>query len=184
MKCNKCGKENRDDANFCEACGSPIEKSDLNDEKTVKVIPMNWYKFLVGILLPFSAFFKLIDGLQLIISPDIDEVALSMLGVSSVKSFEQLNIFYGICVLITGVFTLYTWFTLKKFRKTSLLCISTVYIMNFIISAVYLGLMAYLIGLQSLFVVFLFIFIYLIETVVIVLANRVYFKKREFFFVN
>ena len=183
MKCPNCGNQNPDNEKICQECGY-----DMSNVQHIQVpkfdMPMKWYMFLVIFWLPLNAFFNIINGIQFIIYPKVSFEQLSELGDISVVALEKLNVFYGICLVVIGVFMIYTLRNLRAFKKISLLCIQSVYVFNALVTLFQFIMTLYITGLQGSHLAYPIIYATAIATIFMIIVNTVYFNKRKHLFVN
>ena len=180
MVCKNCGRELTENESFCPACGvSAIGDPDTGNRAHFLslVYPMKWYKFLIYFALFAGAVTNVISALLTI---------LGFFTASAVYEMYPAALPYDICVAVIALalaaLDLYTRHALVTYKKIGpvLLCISYAIpavhtaVAVIIGSAITEGLISFGISQVSGIVV----------SIVMVVVNYVYFKKRQDMFIN
>jgi hypothetical protein len=190
MNCKKCGFLMEEDARECPFCHFSVQ--DLSKESKVTLTndatattqsapenanqfmrtsayyPMKWYKFLVYFLLIASAVVNIIT-------------ACAYFALSSLASQPILLVGAGIMSIAMGIFCLVVRSQLVKYKRSAPAKLTALYVWNIVFSVVYTIVGAFgidMMGMTSTLLPTLF------WNVILIIANKVYFKKRAELFCN
>lgn len=190
MNCKKCGFLMNEDARECPFCHFSVQ--DLSKESKVTLTndatetakaalentnqfmrpstyyPMKWYKFLVYFLLIASGVVNIIS-------------ACVYFALSSLAAQPVLIVGAGIMSVVMGIFCFVVRSQLVKYKRSAPAKLTALYVWNIVFSIVYavLGALgADMMGMTAT------LFPTVFWNVILIIANKVYFKKREELFCN
>lgn len=143
---------------------------------------MKWFKFMIY----FGLFAGAIYNVYVAITQFTGlEYKLADLSPELVYSFfptlKIIDICYGILALILACFLIFIRFRLARFKENAPRLLYAVYILNFIITLIYC-IVASVILQESVFGAFEIV--YLIEEVIMLMINFIYFRRRNYLFIN
>lgn len=194
MICKKCGCNIPDDSEKCPLCGAEIHdgttvgdkyeyvKLSELDEAPQKELPMRWYKFLLYISLPLTVINNIVSAFSALFTPVNKGAAI--INDISVELVKRINVFYGIALIFMAAVAIFAWGNLYKFKKNALFSLVTLYILDLIFSMVYLGLTLYAEKIPFSTDVALSFGSAVFVSLVMIIANTIYFKKRSNLFKN
>lgn len=205
MICRQCGSEINDGAVFCGKCGAKVEpyKNEIEIEKeqitdtspksqllraVADGLGMNWYKFVIYFRIFFAMFSGILSGI-LYISGYIYDIAYSALGYSQsglaefvynqLPALSVIDKLYGFFMIVVAIYMFYARQKLAKFKTKApmyyIAGISATFVLNIlyiVISLVFLGEVDFT------------NFATIITSGVAIILEFIYFRKRDYLFVN
>lgn len=188
MFCPKCGSQIPEGSKFCTHCGTSTAQSGANAPTGMNYgaqtqeyeYPMNWYKFLIYFALFASALLNVISGIMTMVGSQYqglaDYVYLYFGG-----GLKALDIIMGIIQIAIAALAILTRFSLAKFEAKGPKLVMLLYLVNAVVSLFYVVVASAITG-MNLFDASTIISI--IVSIAMLVANRVYFTKRQSLFVN
>ena len=179
MYCSKCGTQLEDTALFCSQCS---QKTEYRAELEAKH-PLAWFRFLIYFSLFASEFFAVLNAVMYITGSQYgDRVYIFY---STFPEMKISDCVFGVLWIFIAVYIIITRSRLAAFRRNAPAMLISVYVINFVMSVLYPLVSSFTSG-QSFFNgTFIARIIYiLIITVVMVVCNAIYFKKRKALFSN
>ena len=207
MRCPKCGEPMPEGVKFCTECGArmPVQPDvPLNQpctpsyqqppaptytqqtyaaqppQSTVTDQPkMKWFKFLINFALWVGALDSLWSAYQLLSGSIYDGYAETVYAYF--PGMSACDKVLGVFSIACAVFMIYTRFQLARFRKNGPTCLYVAYIAKDLMLLIYGVVASALIGTWALDADTLISFL---ASVVVLIINISYFKKRSYLFVN
>ena len=189
-RCDKCGWENPDEENLCQRCGAPLQDKQtliqIDEKNEDKSLPMNWHNFLAyfsiwaGAVLNFFTGFSTMTGMSY--GELKDQVYYTFKGIGFVDCFS------GILIIALSIFGFYVAYSLLKKKKDAPKKLIELYIMGGVIKLLYNLIIALIISgkipnynLINSIATAVGAFL---ATLLFVVLNRIYYRKRAHLFVN
>lgn len=197
MFCRKCGIELTEETLFCPSCGILVaEDSSQPDHKEKQLLnssalqtsirPMKWFKFLIyfslwlGVLVNFSSAVQLFTGAQ------YGDEYTALLVYSTYDGLKDVDWIVGFLHVVLAAFTIYTRYRLAGFHENGPKMLMFLYAANPVVEIIYhigtsIVLPADVVGSPE-YILGQIVGNGLVAVVMIVI-NRIYFKKRQHLFV-
>ena len=146
---------------------------------------MKWFKFLIYFSLWAGAVVSLSSGIL-----SVTGLTYSVYGNGTTASFvyscygpglKVLDVIYGILNIAIAVFFIYTRFRLAQFRKDGPLCLYIIYGAEIVVSVVYLIGVSLITGVNA---ISSDTVSSIVTGIIMIIINRIYFRKRSHMFVN
>ncbi len=149
-------------------------------------MPMKWYKFLIYFSLFFSAASSLYNAIQVLSGAQYTYSGInqSELVYSFYSGLQAVDIIYGLLILALSVFCIVTRQKLKSFSKQGPQFVLWLYVGSMAIAVFYLIAATIVAEIKLYELLSTRIVISFIVSIIMVIANKVYFKKREHLFIN
>lgn len=184
-----------DGATFCTRCGSALQPDAQQPNQQPEYqhqyyqqstpaqpqLPLKWFKFLVYFSLFASAVLNLINGINLIIGTQYEGNAEYMY--SYYDGLQIFDAFCGLLLVAMAAFAVYTRFQLAGFRRNAPKLLLLTYAAPCIYNVIYISgtnLLMPGISMDNSTTIISSI----ITAAIMIFANNVYFKKRQYLFVN
>ena len=198
MFCSQCGAQIEDTAKFCSACGAQTQSESAYEnvhkpqysqqpqffnQVPTNALGMRWYKFLIYFLLFADAILNLITGIMRITGNVYNGGA--ELVWAYYEGLQAVDIMYSLFAFVFAGLCIYTRFRLSGSHSNAPKCVSSIYVITIIANILYLTALANILP-QYVFesINFLSFIVNIIVSVIMLLANKTYFKKRSHLFVN
>jgi len=210
--CPRCGVQCADEAAFCSNCGTVFAAQQPNPthpnygqqpgynqqvgynqqppQPNFVDMPMKWHKFLIYFSLWASGISNILVGIMYLSGKWYDFVngeGASSIVYNVIDGLKTVDIMYGMFAIALGVFAIFTRFQLAGFKATAPKMLTALYAGTAVISLIYFlaassiiekasggladfdnsGMLASILG-----------------TVVGIVINTIYYKKRQHMFVN
>lgn len=208
MRCEACGQLLADGSRYCPSCGAKIDELQMNQEIQTEQAaesehlqensytiynqpythyidkPMKWYKFLIYVSLILSGTLNIVGGVINIMEgigwmqtgvPD----GLSAAVTEVYGPLTIMNMVFGVLFIAQGVYAMIVRQMLAGYRKGAPKHLLILYVITFIMNCVYTIATALIIG-QS--IAGITDITSIVMSVLMVVANKVYFDKREHLF--
>lgn len=185
MFCNQCGTQVEDGIKFCPKCGAGVAAA-APQEAPVAVatqLPMKWYKFVIFFALFASAVVNVVNGFKLLTGAVYGDSAALVYAVFG--DLKGLDTIIGIGMLALAAYAIFVRFQLTGYKKAGPKLLLGLYVAD-----VALGLV-YIIGINSILpemvaknVDVSTLYVSVATSVVCIIANYIYFKKRADLFVK
>lgn len=204
MYCSKCGFNNNDSAVFCAACGAALRNAvstDANNQngyqqpiyQQPKVqqpnyqppntqFPMKWWKFLVYFLLFIVAVVQVIGGIRRMTGSDYGELAYAVYY--AYDGLKMVDIIYGLYFFGVAAWAIFTRQNLYRFKKNGPKMLLILYVIIAMGTILYLILYSSITGFSIGELWGLSDIAIVINAIVMISVNKVYFDKRASMFVN
>ncbi len=179
-QCPNCGSAINVGQSVCLNCGAAITPP-------AEQHPMKWYKFLIyfslfaGAVLNFIAAMLYITGSVYPATSGGQATAKLVYEVYG-SSLKTIDVLYGIVMLALAAFCIITRFKLSGFKKGAPVFLYAVYIADVVVTLIYNIALTAVTDIPSIFTVSNISSITM--TVIMVILNYIYFKKRQELFVN
>jgi len=188
MYCSNCGTKIDYESNFCINCGAPL--NNVNSPQPTapsplapEVLGMGWYKFLIYFSMFAGAILNLYNAYQLI-SGEIYQLQADYVY-RIFDGLKEFDVVIGILFIGLAALGIYTRFRLANFRKNGPLMITVSYIVLITLQLIYvIGLTIIIPSEQFDSTVYGSTLINIVTSIVMIIINAVYFKKRKHLFVN
>ncbi len=179
-QCPNCGSAINEGQNFCLKCGAAITPP-------TEQHPMKWYKFLIYFSLFAGAVLNVIAAILYITGAVYPATSGGQATAKLVyevygSSLKTVDVLYGIVMLCLAAFCIVTRFKLSGFKKGAPVYLYVVYIADVVLTLIYNIALTAATNIPSIFTVSNISSI--IATVIMVILNYIYFKKRQDLFVN
>lgn len=210
MRCAACGQLLADGSRYCPSCGAKIDEQQINQEAEVKEEqaaeyesapensytiynqpythyvdqPMKWYKFLIYVSLILSGTLNIVGGVINIMggigwmktgTPD----GLSAAVTEVYGPLTIMNMIFGVLFIAQGVYAMIVRQKLAGYRKGAPKHLLMLYVITFIMNGIYQIAAAMITGQSVLQIADI---TSMVMAVIMVVANKVYFDKREHLF--
>ncbi len=178
-QCPNCGSAINDGQNFCLNCGAAITPPAAQH-------PMKWYKFLIyfslfaGAVLNFIAAMLYITG-AVYPATSGGQATAQLVYETFGSSLKTVDVLYGIVLLCLAAFGIVTRFKLSSFKKEAPVCLYVVYIADVVFMLIYSIAVTATTDVLSISASDISS---ITATVIMVILNYIYFKKRQDLFVN
>ncbi len=180
MYCSNCGANIPEWNPYCLECGcanTPAVQETAH--------PMKWYKFLIYFSLYLAAAINFMTGLTQLTGKHYGIFADDVY--TTFPMLKPVDMAMGLAVIAAGAFSIFTRFRLARFKKDGPTCLTINYLLNIIISVIYVIAAAFAVGdmapqiLSSTIVSNLSSFA---TTIVMLVVNYIYFEKRADLFIH
>ncbi len=178
MFCKNCGSEVGNDVVFCPKCGKPT-----SNEKSVKPLGMKWFKFIIYVQLILAFFINLL-GAYIVLSGNLYFDGTTNITQSVYRMMPNLrfvDICYAVACILLAVFSVYVRQQLVNYKQQAKYFYILFLALNLGFSLVYKFAVYLVSDINTVDILFL---ITVIENVLLIFINNIYFKKREHLFVN
>ena len=188
MYCNQCGREVDIGWNVCPNCGAPISKQGVGNEYyhdggnmyNDRPIPqMKWYKFIIYV--------QIFGNVLLCLYYAYETFAWLNYGMNTKIAYEiygglkGLDYIMGTVYILYAVSLLFIRHQLWKYRKNAPKLYLMFYCVFAVVRILYLGMQGVIVNAN--FIDFQAI-MDIIYPVIYIVLNHIYFKKREYLFIN
>lgn len=195
MFCPHCGKESPENSAFCVHCGtqlgvappqpqpSPYQPQPPMYSSPEHYQPMKWYKFLIYFLLFASAVVNVLTAITLLTGSIYSSqgVSASMIYDYYGETLKFVDIGYALALIALAVFAVHTRFQLAGFKKGSPTLLYVLYAATTGLTLLYELAVFVLFDIQ---IEMASMIGSVIGVVIHIWLNSIYFKKREWMFVN
>ncbi len=207
MYCPNCGTQVSGGSVFCPSCGSRLaqqqsapyqsdpfaqpqgwgEPSYPYGQQPVappSALPMRWHKFLINFALWAGAVGGALMGIVYmtgILYMAQGRGVTPALIYAAFPALRGADIFYGLALIGTGAFEIYTRFALAKFRVKGPTYLTLTYCISAVIPFIYLVLVKFSTGVTPEIAPLAGS---IVSTAIMVVINHVYYNKRRYLFVN
>lgn len=192
MKCQQCGDTLQEGARFCPKCGAvqrcadgslPPPDEKISPEILVDSYPMKWYKALIYVILFLNALSFLINGLQLLSGSAYGDRHAMVYNLF--PGIKTLSVVTGAAYLVMAAASLFVRQMLAGFRKKAPQYLLALYVAGIVLSLTFCFATMLIVKEAVVYASMVVTMILVaLESLVILLANLSYFKKRKFMFVN
>ncbi len=190
MFCSKCGVQIDSNAAFCPSCGAPTQtagQSAASPRPEVSPIetnqlPMKWFKFLIYFSLFAGAVLNALTGIQLITGAHYD--GQKDLVYQVFENLQTLDIIIGLAMLALAVFAIYTRIRLAGYYKNGPKLLNLVYLGGVIVNLLYIVGLYIVVPAVAETLDLTSTISSCVTSLIMVIVNREYFRKREALFVN
>ena len=191
MYCTSCGAKNTDEAIFCQNCGAELKETaaaELNErlEQPGPELPMKWHKFLVYFSLWAGALLNAINGARMITGAQYGQHANAVYLVFA--GLKPVDVGFGALLIVIAGFEVCTALSLLKFKKAGPNMLTVLYVTNAAATVLYNAIAAGIISsggyganLSSIYADAIGV---PVISVIMLIINRIYYKKRKHLFVN
>lgn len=158
------------------------------NENQIKPMKMKWYKFLIYFSLFASAIANILYGIFFVSKViTYSDESLSNILYRLYPSLKMIDLIYGIGCILIAIFTFYTRFQLSSRRTHGPKMLTYFYVACMTISVYSIGAYIVIMGLEQLNTQLLVVFVgsvQIISSIIMILINKKYFKKRADIFIN
>ncbi len=178
MICRNCGSNNEDDAVFCSKCGKALDGKSIN-----KPLGMKWFKFIIYVQLILAFFMDLFSAYTIFAGIVYFEGLTNITAqvYSVVPALKLIDMSFAVVCVGMAVFSVYVRQKLVNYRLNA----GNFYLFFLAITALssllYNGIKFLVSGIDPFSAIFIFS---LLETMILLLINFEYFKKRKHLFIN
>ena len=192
MYCNNCDSFVSDGTTFCPSCGIKLPTSAQAPYQqpaytvtTQQEMPMKWFKFLIYFGLFASFVLNIYGGGMILAGAHYGSEQEASLVYAVFEDLKTLDIIVGIGMLAAGVLALYARFRLAGYRQNGPKMITALYTTALVTNTIcIIGLTAIVSEASSQEIDMSSYFANLATSFAMIVANSVYFKKRQHLFVN
>lgn len=194
MVCKYCNTDNSPNATYCVNCGSQLEmptaeqapqveaqKEAINNASYAPQKPMGWFKFLIYFSLFASAIINIINAVQFFTGDVYGNSFVAAAVYLTFPAMQVLDMIYGVILIAISAFLVVTRFQLAGYKKNGPKMVVIAYVLNVVIS------LAYVIFASAMTGINLFdasMISSLLISIVMAVANNIYFKNRKEMFVK
>lgn len=213
MFCRRCGAQLNEGDRFCKSCGARVEEEKREGDVPPidpslyggasrgyqspydtyapvggQPLPMKWFQFLIYFSLFAGAVLNAIEAIRIFTGTYYVDVELgnyTMMQYTQYSGLRAMDMVYAALLLLYSGFMIYTRFALAGFRRHAPMCLTIMYVVQFVISAGYSILFVALFESGENLLVMATIFAVLVELAVcaaMILINRIYFNNRKHLF--
>jgi len=186
MFCNQCGTQIEDGVAFCSNCGAKVAPAAPQEQTPVAAAPqqtMGWFKFLIYFSVFAGAVLNLVTGIQLLTGSVYGDSAALVYAVFD--GLKGLDTVVGIASLAVAALGVYTRFQLSGYKKNGPKLLTALYAAALAVSLIYvIGINATLPELVVKNVDMTSMYVSMVTSVVMMVVNHIYFKKRADMFVK
>lgn len=186
MFCPKCGAQVEDQVAFCTSCGAPMQSNGNNQPQTSPLNtnqqPMKWFKFLIYFGLFAGVVLNAVSGFQLLTGAHYGEgkdLVYQVFG-----NLQTLDLIGGICLVALAAFGIYTRVRLAGYYKNGPQMLAYLYLGAVIANVVYIAGLYIVVPEVAGQLDLTSTISSCVTSVIMVIVNREYFRKREALFVN
>lgn len=178
MICKRCYSEIDDSCLYCPNCNAPTGDNPLNvygsDHKPWH--PMKWYKFLI--------YFALFAGAALNLFSAVSMLSGSYYAADYARfaGLRTTEIVFGVALLVLVALMIVARFRLAAYRRNGPILLYTVYITTFLLQLATCIVYPVVLHISFLFYIDFYTIVNFIEGILLLVLNRIYFKKRRFLF--
>lgn len=195
MYCRNCGQQIPDDSKFCTNCGVSVEETttpvDIQQENNYYEQPnqqavsqpgMKWFKFIIYFQLFLASFSHIFSGLMALTGMSYDFAGGSSAAVYSMYPvLRAVDMWYGVVCIGMALAAVYVRQSLAKFKEGAPNKYLMFLALNFAFSVAYILIANVVTGQFSMDISAMSSSI---SSVVMLVLNGIYFRKREHLFVN
>lgn len=205
MYCRNCGQEIPDDVNFCPNCGVPVKETgepvnveglqrdheyrnpDQNwyqapDQQEYGQPGMKWYRFIIYVQLFLMTFSNLTSAFMAIAGKSYDYAGGSSAAVyTQFPAMRAVDMTYGFVMLVIAFSAVYVRNQLAGFRSGAPNKYLLLFAVNFAAGVIYLFVASKVTGTVLVDVNEIFSSV---GSILMLIINGIYFRKREHLFIN
>ena len=148
-------------------------------------LSMGWFNFLIYFSLFAGAVMNALSSIQILTGLHYGGTVERDLVYGMFGGLQVVDIIYGICVLLVAVFGVVTRFSLSGYRSIGPKLLTTLYVLCALVNLFYIiSLTVVVDGVVDLTESVATVITQIIISIVMIIINYVYFKKRAYMFVN
>ena len=189
MQCKHCGAPLPDNAPICDSCGTPANMRSYAPGAglyvDLPVLPMKWFRFLINFFLFFAALLYATAGtVQLIkVLAGVADGSYTEIMYEQYSHMMYIDIATGCGLLICCLLALVTRFRLAGYSKDGIVLLNSTFIFTSGISIIRMVGMSFILSEETFSMTDITsTLIAFIVSMILVLFNTVYFKKRIYYF--
>lgn len=207
MRCPACGQLLADEAKYCPSCGAKIEGQPVPEENRFSgdeafrqdvgrgytegnesydrpyshhpPMPMKWYKFLIYVSLFLSGVSNIFMGVQAIIGIQYGDADTAAQIYNMYGGLKIMDLIYGAALVAIGVYSFIVRSKLAHYRTGAPKHLLLLYAMAFAMNLIYVAGASLATGMNLMSAD---VIMSLIISVIMIIANKVYFDKRAHMF--